>query len=58
VIGENVVGMDPKAEIKNGKVISSPELARRVKTFNDWKDGFGAIILQQNVEDGRIGSPE
>ena len=57
VIGENVVGMDPKAEIKNGRVSSSPELARRIKTFNDWKDGFGAIILQQNVEDGRIGSP-
>jgi glutamate synthase domain-containing protein 2 len=57
VIGENVVGMDPKAELKDGKVLKSPELARRVKTFNDWKDGFGAIILQQNVEDGRIGSP-
>ncbi len=58
VIGENVVGMDPKAEIRDGRVLSSPELAKRVKTFNDWKDGFGAIILQQNVEDGRIGSPE
>ncbi len=58
VIGENVVGMDPKAEIKNGKVVNSPELARRVKTFNDWKEVHGAIILQQNVEDARLGSPE
>lgn len=58
VIGENVVGMDPKAEIKNGKVVNSPELARRVKTFNDWKETHGAIILQQNVEDARLGSPE
>jgi glutamate synthase domain-containing protein 2 len=58
VIGENVVGMDHDAEIKNGKVVNSPELARRVKTFNDWKETHGAIILQQNVEDGRLGSPE
>ena len=58
VIGENVVGMDPDAEIKGGKVVHSPELARRVKTFNEWKDAHGAIVLQQNVEDGRLGSPE
>lgn len=58
VIGENVVGMDHDAEIKKGRVVNSPELARRVKTFNEWKDTYGAIILQQNVEDARIGSPE
>ncbi len=58
VIGENVVGMDPKAEIKDGKVLSSPELERRVKTFKDWYDGHGAIILQQNVEDTRLASAE
>ncbi len=58
IIGENIVGMDPDAKIKNGKVTNSPELARRVKTFNDWADGYGAIVLQQNVEDGRLGSPE
>jgi len=58
VIGENVVGMDPKAEIKNGKVVSSPELERRVKCFKDWHDKKGAIILQQNVEDTRLGSAE
>jgi glutamate synthase domain-containing protein 2 len=58
VIGENVVGMDPKAAIVKGKVVKSPELERRVKTFNDWSEGYGAIVLQQNVEDGRLGSPE
>jgi glutamate synthase domain-containing protein 2 len=58
VIGENVVGMDPKARIVSGKVTDSPELERRVKTFNDWSEGYGAIVLQQNVEDGRLGSPE
>ena len=58
VIGENIVGMDPHAKMKNGKVTSSPELARRVKTYKDWADSYGAIVLQQNVEDARLGSPE
>lgn len=58
VIGENVVGMDPKAEFKNGRVIKSPELERRVKCFKEWFNGYGEIILQQNVEDTRLGSAE
>src|SRR5512135_2408368 len=58
VIGENVVGMDPKAEIKNGAVMSSPELERRVKCFQEWYNGAGEIILQQNVEDTRLRSAE
>jgi glutamate synthase domain-containing protein 2 len=58
VIGENIVGMDLEAEFKNGKVVNSPELARRVNTYKKWSDGYGAIVLQQNVEDGRLGSPE
>ncbi len=55
VCGENVCGMDPQAEIKNGKVVNSPELARRVKTFYDWYDGYGMLLVQANVEDGRLG---
>ncbi len=58
VIGENVAGMDPKAEIKNGRVVKSPELERRVNCFKDWYNGAGAIILQQNVEDSRLQSAE
>jgi glutamate synthase domain-containing protein 2 len=58
VIGENVVGMDPAAEIKGGRVVKAPELERRVKCFKDWQDGKGAIILQQNVEDTRLASAE
>lgn len=58
VIGENIVGMDPEAEFKNNRVVRSPELERRVKAFKKWHDGYGAIVLQQNVEDGRLGSPE
>ena len=58
VIGENVVGMDPQAEIKNGEVVHSPELERRVKSFKEWFTGAGEIILQQNVEDTRLRSAE
>jgi glutamate synthase domain-containing protein 2 len=58
VIGENVVGMDPNAEFKNGAVVNSPELERRVKCFKEWHNGAGEIILQQNVEDTRLRSAE
>ena len=58
VIGENVVGIDRQAEIKNGRILSAPELDRRVKTFMRYYDGFGAIIVQMNVEDTRNGVAE
>jgi glutamate synthase domain-containing protein 2 len=58
VVGENVCGMDPQAEFKNGRVIKSPELEKRVRTYKDWYDGYGAIVVQYNVEDGRVGVPE
>lgn len=54
-IGENVCGMDVNSKIENGRVIHSPELERRVKLFMDWqRDGYGAIVLQANVEDTRL----
>jgi glutamate synthase domain-containing protein 2 len=58
VVGENVCGMDPQSEIKNGHVVRSPEMERRVKTFQQWYDGHGGIIVQYNVEDGRLRVPE
>jgi len=58
VCGENVCGMDPQAEIKNGRVIKSPELERRVRTFNDWNDGYGLLLVQANIEDTRLGVTE
>lgn len=58
-IGENVVGMDVNAEIKNGKVVKAPELDRRVKMFQKWqRDDYGVIVLQANVEDTRLGVQE
>jgi glutamate synthase domain-containing protein 2 len=58
VVGENVCGMDPNSELKNGRVFRSPEMERRVKTFQQWYDGSGGIVVQYNVEDGRLGVPE
>jgi len=55
VVGENVVGIDRKAVLKNGKIDSAPELDRRVDTYLKYYDGYGAIIVQMNVEDTRNG---
>jgi len=55
-IGENVCGMDIDAQIKGGRVIHSPELESRIKLFKQWqRDGYGAIVVQANVEDTRLG---
>ena len=58
-IGENVSGMDMDAVIKNGKVIDTVDLKRRVKLYKDnQRDGYGAIIVQANVEDTRLSVQE
>jgi hypothetical protein len=58
VVGENVVGVDQKSEIVNGRIRKAPELDRRIDTFFRYYDGFGAIIVQLNVEDARNGVAE
>ena len=58
VAGENVCGMDPQAEFKNGKILKSPEMERRITAFKKWFDGKGGIIIQANVEDTKLGVPE
>lgn len=58
VIGENVCGMDPQAEFKNGRLVHSPEMERRVKAFRRWYQGTGGLIVQANVEDTMLGVPE
>jgi glutamate synthase domain-containing protein 2 len=58
-IGENVVGMDPEAVIKDGRVVDTVDLKRRVKLFQDnQRDGYGATIVQANIEDTRLGVQE
>jgi len=58
-IGENVCGMDPESEIVKGKVKHSPELEWRVNLYKKWqRDGYGAIVVQANVEDTNLGVHE
>lgn len=58
-IGENVVGMDPEAKFEKGKVVDTVDLKRRVSLYTDhMRDGYGAIIVQANVEDTRLGAQE
>ena len=55
-IGENVCGMDVDSKIENGRVVHSTDLERRVKLYQEWqRDGYGAIVVQANVEDSRLG---
>lgn len=58
-IGENVAGMDVESVIKNGKVVNTVDLKRRIKLYKDHqRDGYGAIIVQANVEDTKLGVQE
>jgi glutamate synthase domain-containing protein 2 len=58
-IGENVVGMDPGAVMRNGRVIETVDMERRVALYKKFqRDGYGAIIVQANVEDTRLGVQE
>jgi hypothetical protein len=58
VVGENVVGVDKESIIEKGKIKKAPELDRRITTFFRYFDGYGAIIVQLNVEDTRNGVAE
>ncbi|MFC2169110.1 FMN-binding glutamate synthase family protein [Acidobacteriota bacterium] len=58
-IGENVCAMDEGSEIKNGSIVRSPDMENRVKLFQNWQqDGYGAVVIQANVEDTRLGVQE
>ena len=58
VIGENVVGVDRQSVLKDGRIIAAPELERRIDVYLKYYDGYGAIIVQMNVEDTRNGVAE
>jgi len=58
-IGENVSGMDPQSVIENGRVVDTVDLKRRVQLFKEHqRDGYGAIVVQTNVEGTRLGEHE
>ncbi|MDR1081081.1 MAG: FMN-binding glutamate synthase family protein [Deltaproteobacteria bacterium] len=58
VIGENVVGVDRQSIMANGRIDSSPEMERRLASYLRYFDGYGAAIVQLNVEDARNGVAE
>lgn len=62
VVGENVVGIDRAAVISNGtkkaRIQKAPELDRRIENYLKYFDGYGAIIVQMNVEDTKNGVAE
>ncbi|MDR0935264.1 MAG: FMN-binding glutamate synthase family protein [Oscillospiraceae bacterium] len=58
VIGENVVGVDRKSILEGGRIKAAPELERRIDIYQKYFDGYGAIIVQMNVEDTRNGVAE
>src|SRR5512135_1936708 len=58
-IGENVVGMDPGSVIEKGRVVDTADLKRRVGLYKDYqRNGYGAIIVQANIEDTRLRAQE
>jgi glutamate synthase domain-containing protein 2 len=58
-VGENVCGMDEGSELKNGRIVRSPDMENRIKLFKDWQqDGYGTVVVQANVEDTRLGVQE
>jgi len=58
-IGENVAGMDPEAVIRDGWVVDTVDLKQRVSLYKEYqRGGYGAIIVQANVEDTRLGVQE
>jgi len=58
VCGENVCGIDPELETKDGRVTRSPEMERRIRLYREWHEGYGDVIVQLNVEDARLGVAE
>ena len=58
-IGENVAGMDPEASIRDDRVVDTVDLKRRVGLYKQYqRDGYGAIIVQANIEDTGLGVQE
>lgn len=59
VCGENVCGVDPDLKIgSDGLVSESPEMDRRINTYNEFHDGYGEMLVQMNVEDTKLGVAE
>jgi glutamate synthase domain-containing protein 2 len=59
VCGENVCGIDPQLELDaKGKVVSAPDMDRRIEVYRRYHQGYGEMLVQLNVEDTRLGVAE
>jgi len=59
VCGENVCGIDPRLELdSHGKIISAPDMDRRIEIYRRYHNDYGEILVQMNVEDTRLGVAE
>jgi len=59
VCGENVCGIDPQLKLDaNKKIVSSPDMDRRIEIYRRYHQGYGEILVQMNVEDTRLGVAE
>jgi glutamate synthase domain-containing protein 2 len=59
VCGENVCGIDPGLQLDGeAKVKESPELDRRINVYKKFRDCYGELLVQMNVEDTRFGVAE
>ena len=59
ICGENVCGIDPALELKNGKVANAPDLKHRVEVYRRYREGnYGDLHVQMNVEDTMFGVAE
>jgi glutamate synthase domain-containing protein 2 len=59
VCGENVCGIDPQLELDaKGKIVSAPDIDRRIEIYRRYHQGYGEILVQMNVEDTRLGVAE
>jgi glutamate synthase domain-containing protein 2 len=58
-IGESTAGMDNGAVIRDGRVVDKADMKWRVNLYRDYqRDGYGAIIVQSDVQDTRLGVHE
>jgi hypothetical protein len=54
-IGEDMPSTDPDCIMKNGMVTDLPMLKEMYHSFYDYNQGYGALFLQANVDDERMG---
>jgi len=59
VCGENVCGVDPGLELNGtNRIVTAPDMDRRIETYRRYHRGYGEILVQLNVEDTRLGVAE